>query len=61
MIDVDKVNSKGKYYSQSYMTSLQTIAADAGLQFNIPSIYGPVFNLNCSIGLSEFFSHNYHA
>ena len=46
MIDIDKVNSKGKYYSQSYMTSLQTITADAGLQFNIPSTYGPVFNLN---------------
>lgn len=61
MIDIDKINSLGKYYLQSYMTSPQTITNDALLKFNIPGMYGPIYNLNCSIGLSEFYSHNYHA
>ena len=45
MIDLDQLNFRGGvYYSQSYMTSPQTISVDAALKFNIPTIYGPVYN-----------------
>ena len=60
VINVDKLNSIGKYYSETYTTSRQTITADAAKHFNIPTTYGPsIFHTNCSIGLTQFKSHNF--
>lgn len=49
------LTSNGQYYFSVYQISYDSLFNDVSSNFSIPTIYGPVFDKKCIVGIGSFY------